>query len=472
MKQHVGWISLVAFTGIVAALMSVAGCTETVKVEVPGPVVEKIKEVYKIDLTMFPSARDEVAEAVHNCGPGVVPGVEGENRCGYKLPELNEIFLRHPEGKTGLLHKQDEKFEEGVTFYAPPEVPIPDNFDLRKFMPAGAPEIKEQQCGDCWAWATHHGLEIARAVHDPKKTDHSVQTVLSCSGAGTCAGGYMSAVGYLLKGLPFEGDFPYLNGQTGKCKYTKAEQNWEPKIIAAPYVGESLMYSRAKLTAQGYAEGPKVSQMMQAMIQWKSPLVVTVSAFNVGEGVYDRCRAINSGGDHMVAISGWEMWNGKRTAHVWNSWGKSFGGYTGQGVGKTVWECGEGKLNHGLGTSARIIQYKAPCAPPVPPPLKPEYVLLSGNAVRLGGGVGDPTWECEWFPKEGLSTPMSCQTFAEPKKSTEYHVKITSPNCGTASAMTLVRVYSEAAEAVDGGKKTLIESKTILTPFGEIDLAR
>lgn len=464
MLNYFGWLCAVVVTAVTLVIISVVGCTETNTVQLPGEIEERIKEVYKIDIAMFPIAQAELAEAVKNCGPGVIPGVEGKNDCSYQMPVIDEMFLRHPNGKTGLLHDPNEMFQEGVTFYLPdPSVTIPDKYDLRDYMVNGKPEIKQQQCGDCWAWATHHGLEIARAVHDPKPYDHSVQTVLSCSGSGSCGGGYMSAVDYLKKGLPMESDFPYLNGSTGKCKFSKEEQNWNPKVQGTPYIGDSLMYSRAKMQAGQFSEGPKVQDMMRAMVQWKSPLVVTVSAYSVGNGVYDSCGAINSGGNHMVAISGFEMWNGKRVAHVWNSWGPSFGGSEGKGVGKQVWECGDGKLNRGLGVSAKIVQYKSPCAPPVPPALKPEYSIFAGSAVRLGGGVSDPTWECEWTPKEGLTTPFSCQTFAEPAKSTEYHVTIKSKDCGQASAMTLVKVF---AESKDGQMVTL--GRTIVTPFGEI----
>src|SRR5262249_55520856 len=147
-------------------------------------------------------------------------------------------------------------------------------------------------CGDCWAWSTHHGLEIARAVHDQLVTDLSIQTVLSCSKAGSCGGGYMKAVDFLQHGLPYEEDFPYA-GSDKRCKFSSDEiaEGWEAKVGGTPYVGSSRDFSLARRQADGsYREGNKVKKMMEAMYEWKAPLVVTVSAYSIsGDGVYDSC---------------------------------------------------------------------------------------------------------------------------------------------------------------------------------------
>ena len=64
---------------------------------------------------------------------------------------------------------------------------------------------------------------------------------------------------------------------------------------------------------------------------------------------------------------------------------------------------------------------------------------------------------CQWAPTEGLSDPNICNPVAKPNQSTEYHLSATN-NCGTASSMTLVNIWSA----------NKIAPHKILTPHGEI----
>jgi hypothetical protein len=226
---------------------------------------------------------------------------------------------------------------------------------------------------------------------------------------------------------------------TGKCKYKAPEiaKGWEPKMVDTPYIGDSSSYSRSLLKSdKTFAAKPTVDQMKQAMFKWKAPLVVTVAAYSIsGDGVYDSCSAINSPGNHMVTIIGWEKWNGKDVALVWNSWGKNHGK---DGVSRIVWECGPGLLNRGLGVSARVVQYKATCRPPDAELGNAKKLILEGSAVKLGKPMKDAL--CSWFPTDGLSDPKSCETYASPGGTTEYHLTATN-ECGYSSAMTLVEVW-------------------------------
>jgi len=185
----------------------------------------------------------------------------------------------------------------------------------------------------------------------------------------------------------------------------------------------------------------------------KGPLVVTVASYSMsGPGIYNSCSAINSGGNHMVAIVGWDLENGKRNAHVWNSWGKSHGE---NGVSRIQWECGNGRLNRGLGVSARIVKYKPTC---IPPSAAQKYLneIKKGESVQIGVEL-TPGVTCQWLPEEGLSDPSSCNPIAQPNQSVEYHLSATN-QCGTASSMTLVQV-----ETADKSGK-----QKILTPHGEV----
>lgn len=425
---------------------------------IPKEVQVLIPENVNISSPEHVFAKREMMELIQMCGSGVFRGVrkeQGSNRCAFEV-ELDEHFFLPPWKKTGLLHEKDWAYKDGVVWIQPAPVEIPQRFDLREFMKSGVPEIKKQQCGDCWAWATHHGLEISRAIHDEKIYDHSIQTVLSCSQKGSCMGGYMSAVGFLTHGLPEESQFAY-TGNNSRCKFSAAEieQGWEGKIIAAPYIGTSLDFSRAKQKKDGSYRPTNIKEMAQAMVEWKAPLVVTVASYSLsGPGVFSECSAINSGGNHMVAIVGWELWNGKLVARVWNSWGKKHGE---DGVSRIVWDCGNGKLNRGLGVSARVVQYKAECPTPYPAQKAKYEWNDEDGGVEIGASLDRDT-QCSWLPKEGLEDPESCQTLAHPESTTEYH--LTAKNsCGTASSMTLVEVNS---------KKRSLRKKWVKTPFGKI----
>lgn len=435
-------------------LLAAGGLSPEVLKVVPGQ--------YNLNSPQYRFAKKELETTVRMCGPGVVEGAVArdgsalENRCTYQI-KLDELFFTPPKDKTGLLQDPNWAYQDGVTWVEAAPQDIPEKLDLRDLMKNGIPDLRKQNCGDCWAWATHHGLELARAVHDQTVFDHSIQTVLSCSRAGSCGGGYMKAVDFLIHGLPMESEFPYA-GSDKSCKFSSSDisNGWTGKIISAPYIGSSMTYSRALRDADGrYREGTKVKSMMAAMVEWKSPLVVTVDAYSIsGSGIYSSCSAINSGGNHMVAISGFETVNGKRIAQVWNSWGKSHGE---NGVSRIQWECGDGRLNRGLGTSAKIVQYKPACTPPnAAQPFLHE--IAAGGSVQIGVEQS-PGTTCVWAPTDGLADPNACVTIAKPAQSTEYHLTATNP-CGTSSSMTLVDVWLKGM-----ARNT---TRMLLTPFGEI----
>lgn len=440
------------YLAIIFAVALIFGCSRSDLPQAPDG----------IDLADYPWAAEELQELIDQCGKGVVEGEDGENRCSYQV-KIDEWMLRHPVMKTGYLHDPEWAHQAGETwFQATAPATIPDKFDLRDFMPNGQPEIKAQQCGDCWAWATHHGLEIARAIHDKTALDHSVQTVLSCSGAGSCRGGYMTAPLFLVgRGLPMEPEFPYA-ARDAKCKYSQSEMQagWTGQVEGVPNIGSSLMESRFFLVNERspVAEGSRVQRIMEAIYTHRSPAVVTVSAYSAGPGIVDSCGAINSGGNHMVAITGWEKDSqDRRIAHVWNSWGKGHGE---NGVSRLLWECGEGRLNRGLGISARLIQYKPPCDAPTAKIEKPKYMVLQGGAVKLGQKAPADV-SCKWLPTEGVEDPNSCETWVSPQISTEYHM-VAKNDCGETSSMGLVEVWGPNRQRI---------SEEILTPHGKVTLS-
>lgn len=450
--------------GFAMSTLIVATLGVRASAQIPQEILNLIPTKYNLEQPQYESSKRELEQLIKDCGVGVVKGATklkgkaAQNRCSFQV-ELNDLFFESPQTKYGLLYEKDWAYQDGVQWFVPAKQEVPEKFDLRDLMENGIPVIKKQKCGDCWAWSTHHGLEIARAVHDGKVVDHSIQTVLSCSRAGSCNGGYMKAVDFLLHGLPEESEFPYA-AYDKQCKYSSSEisNGWEPKALATPYIGDSKRYSIAKQLKDGsFKEGTKVKEMMAAMYDSQGPLVVTVAAYSIsGGGVYNSCSSINSGGNHMVAIVGWDNENGKRNAHVWNSWGPDHGE---NGVSRIQWECGDGRLNRGLGVSAKVVKYKPSC---VAPNASQKYLheIKNGESVQIGAENKEGT-VCSWVPAAGLSDPNSCTPTATPEISTEYHLTATN-SCGTSSSMTLVNLSQP--------DKT--QGQKVLTPHGVVTVRR
>lgn len=377
----------------------------------------------------------------------------------------NNSIQQEEIGETGLIHSEDDYLNDAVYWVAAPiQTQIPANWDLRDKSPVAIPPPRNQNCGDCWAWATHHGMEIWYAVNKGKLFDFSVQSVLSCSKAGSCGGGYMSAVTFLQKsGLPLEADFPYV-GRDAKCKYSADElaKGFGNQIIEAPYVGESFEKSRYwKLSGQVFQSRDKIQQIQQAQILLNSPAILTVAAYgSSSDAVVTQCKSLNSGGNHMVTNIGWDNEGGSVNAHNYNSWGTAHGK---SGISRLKWDC-DGKLNRGYGLSTRVIRgdIKPPCDPPQNPNLQKEHVIFLGNKVELGKPMSNV--KCVWSPIQGLKDPNSCVTDAAPEKSTEYHLEV-SNDCGKVTAMTFVKVY---APVLTGKETHFMPTETILTPFGEV----
>lgn len=157
----------------------------------------------------------------------------------------------------------------------------------------------------------------------------------------------------------------------------------------------------------------------------------------------------------MVNIVGWGKESDIEFASVWNSWGKGHGL---NGISRIKWECGgPGKLNRALGQEARVFEYKPTC------PNQPDaFTGPSQTIIKLSPGVGVQLGKqakkgqsCHWLPEEGLSDPNSCNPFASPDFTTEYHLTATT-ECGEASAMVTVNVLGPKFE----------KSDKVLTPFG------
>jgi C1A family cysteine protease len=112
----------------------------------------------------------------------------------------------------------------------------------------------QKKCGSCWAFAMTAGLEAYTLLkHNTPDVDLdlSEQVMLSCSGAGSCKGGQLSA-GFLQKtGLPEESAYPY-TATDGDC--AAASAGWQAtarKVGAWGSVSKKLDVIKAALIKYG-----------------------------------------------------------------------------------------------------------------------------------------------------------------------------------------------------------------------------
>lgn len=385
-------------------------------------------------------------------------------------PKVTPTDLSKPEaiGSLGLIHDESLFQQPGEYWVSTKKVAVPAKWDLRDKAKVFPVPGDQGDCGSCWAYSSAQGLIIYIAANKGILIDLSKQTVLSCSDIDAqnwgCGGGTMGAVAFLKRGLPPESEFPYRASKVS-CKYDKAQLNagFGNGVIETPWVGESLSHSRYwKASGKTYMAGDKIAQIQQAMVELNSPAIVTVAAYGANsDAVVTKCGSINSGGNHMVNVIGWDDEGGGPNAHTFNSWGPGHGK---AGISRIKWSCGADKLNQGLGVEARVLrgEMKPPCDPPENPNLKGEQILFAGNKVEIGRAIANV--KCVWSPVEGLKDPNSCVTDASPSKSTEYHLQV-SNECGSVSAMQYLRVF---APVFTGSEETFKESSKINTPFGEI----
>lgn len=438
----------------VLVLLSVISCDKSAEDKL-------IENVAPKNIDEYPWAKEQLVEAVKICGEGVVEGSDKPNSCSFKI-KVDDLFLLNPVNKTG--YKQLGKLTgEGIQWVQPTQKDkdlVPEKWDLRSEYPEtkNVP-VNRQACGDCWSQSTTKALELMIAAHDKKIVPLSVQTQISTCRPdyGDCGGGYMTAADFLVKiGNPLESQDPY-KGTNSSCKFSTEQlsNGFEYKLKSAPWVGNSLMHSKGN----NYRAVNSAKDIYAMMFKYKSPALVTVWAYDIsGDGIYDSCSAINYDGNHMVDIVGWERVNGKDVAHVWNSWGKGHGN---GGISRIQHECGDGRLNRGLGLEARVYEYVPSC------PNQPEaitgpdqqFLKLSSTSGVIIGKEAKQGQTCDWNPMTGLKffDASHCLAFASPEITTEYHLKAKT-ECGEATSMVLITPLGPKMD----------KSASIQTPFGII----
>ncbi len=194
---------------------------------------------------------------------------------------------------------------------ADPKAKSFDWLSLKKLTP-----IKQQaQCGSCWAFTAMGVYESCNLITNNKVLDLSEQYVVSCSGAGSCGGGWYSNVFEFFKsrGPVDEKVFPY---------------------AAADKQCVSKKQLASRVSAYGWVMGREwsaytpVDKIKEAICKY-GPIAACVKvtpAFQAyAGGIFDEHAKCSGPEDmnHAIVLVGWD--DSKKAWLLRNSWGTEWG---------------------------------------------------------------------------------------------------------------------------------------------------
>lgn len=234
---------------------------------------------------------------------------------------IKEKGAKWEAGETSLSNLSKEEWQARVGYnFQPIDAPalaefgpaaIPASIDWRSQNGNFVTPIRDQKkCGSCWAFAMTGALEsyTLRTENKPgTDLDLSEQVMVSCSGVGSCNGGYLSA-GYLKKtGLPPESFYPY-TATDGSCETAGAGwQNATYKIGTYSSVSKSL--TAIKTALANYGPLPTAFMVYEDFMHYKT-------------GIYSYTTGKRLGG-HAVLLVGYN--DAEQYFIVKNSWNTKWG---------------------------------------------------------------------------------------------------------------------------------------------------
>ena len=169
--------------------------------------------------------------------------------------------------------------------------------------------VKSQgSCGSCWAFGAMSAYEASYKIRNGITLDMSEQDVVSCAGAGSCAGGWYDPVfDYMLtNGVANEATVPY-QAVNGSCQNK-----------TKPYRAVNWGFVTVK------DDIPNVQQLKNALCE-HGPLAVCVKVTNAFRSYTSGVFNENDNGwiNHVVTLVGWD--DEKQAWLIKNSWGTWWG---------------------------------------------------------------------------------------------------------------------------------------------------
>ncbi len=263
------------------------------------------------------SKLDEIRSAIDKKGARWIAGETSVSKLSDREKKLRLGLIKPDETDPAAAEM------EMVFFLHEPLVDLPDALDWRANGGYYVTPVRNQgNCGSCWAFATAAALESYNLIKDntPGFDDNRAEEILlSCSGAGSCNGGYIgSASNYIRNtGLPPESYFPY-TATSSDDSCSNALPGWEDftsRIDSWLYITNSSV---------------SVDSIKNALHMY-GPLVTTLDVYNdfysYKNGVYEYTTGKRLGG-HAVLVVGYKddpSVNGGGYFIVKNSWGTGWG---------------------------------------------------------------------------------------------------------------------------------------------------
>lgn len=292
--------------------------------------------------------------------------------------ETSVSKLSHEEKKmrVGLKTKTSEE-EEAPVLSVELQATLPATLDWRSYNGLNyvTPVRNQGNCGSCWAFGTTAALEAVKNIQNNTPgydLNLAEQILVSCSGAGSCSGGYSSSASNYIRdtGLPFESVLPY-TATNGTCP---TSTDWK--------ISAYRIYSWAYVTTTS----PAVDVIKTALATY-GPLPTRMAVYSdfqyYKSGVYSYTTGSYLG-LHAITIIGYDDVN--QCFIVKNSWGTGWGE---AGFFRIAYS----ELNSvvGFGQNTMVYYTSAPSAPdPDPTPTDdPDYGISPVSVTfPATGGTG------------------------------------------------------------------------------------
>jgi len=339
---------------------------------------------------------DEIRAAINKKGAKWIAGETSVSKLTDN-EKKRRLGLIKP-SKTDLASPEMDK----VVSLDAPLTDLPASFDWRANGGYFVTPVRNQGgCGSCWAFATAAALESYNLIKNNtpgNPDDRAEEILLSCAGAGSCNGGYISTASSYIRdtGLPPESYFPYTSSSSDdSC--SNALSGWEAETTRIATWEYVTTFS------------PSVDLIKNALYAY-GPLVTTMDVYNdfysYSGGVYEYATGSYLGG-HAILIVGFTddaSVDGSGYFIVKNSWG------TGWGV-SGYFNIAYSQVNSPVYFGEFTIAYKQPTQPASSPAAPSNLSASAVSASQINLQWTDNATNEQGFEIERC-TGSGCSNFA------------------------------------------------------------